>query len=169
MAGNFRLIIILFVFVSCVNLKEEKIITAKEIINQNIEILIDNPSYFDIENNQNAVFLNRNIAKIDSENAKELFVDKFHLKDKLNPILFKLDYIPIDKVGNYSVILTDSIKVDDKINVQIANVFVNEDNTYACMEIITQHGIAAKFVLYFFSKTNKNKWLFIDKKVIAVG
>lgn len=169
MVGNFKFMVLLFICISCINIEKQKI-TATEIITQNIDILLENPKYFDTDNTEKTIFLNKEIIGIDSDLAKNIFVKKFNLnKNNIQPILFSLNSLHINSIDGYNVSIQNGIaNLNDKITFQFANVFISENGKYSCVEVISQRGIGAKFILYLFQK-DKNKWLLVEKKIIALG
>lgn len=171
MVGNFKLLMILLYCLSCKNIETQKANIIKEAINENIGVLIENPQYFDIENKEDTVYLSKSIVRMNNyDEIKNIFSNRFNLHNNdLQPILLNLNVIPISDVNGYKVsLIEDTQYLDNKITFQFANAFINEDMNYFCIEVISQHGIGSKFMLYLFRK-DKSKWLLVEKKLIAIG
>ena len=175
MVGNFKyfaFIVLYITLFSCQN-KKEKSQLGKELITENLPILLDDLDYFNISENPLSVGIYHYVGenKSDQTMVIEKFQNKFNTN---NEEIFKnqieIEKIP-KKIGNHSVFLnTDNTfrKQRDIINVSFVNFIISKNNQYASIEVIKSLGSGVKFEIYHF-KQNNGKWIFVGKEIIGLG
>jgi hypothetical protein len=175
MVGNFKyfaFIVLYIALFSCQN-KKEKNQLGRELITENLPILMDDLDYFDVSETPLSVGIYQYVGEIKSDQSMVIkkFQNKFNtnneeiLKDQI-----KIEKIP-KKIGNHSVFLnTDNTfhKKKDIINISFVNFIISKNKQYASIEVVKSLGSGAKFEIYYF-KQNGNKWSFIGKEIIALG
>ncbi|MGH1518078.1 hypothetical protein [Chryseobacterium sp. JK1] len=176
MVGNFKYFVFILLHItlfSCQN-KKEKSKLGKELISENLPILLDNLDYFKVSGTPHlsaGIYQYVGEVKSDQTMVIEKFQNRFNLNnEKIFNGPIKIGKIP-QKIGNHSVFLnTENAfgKRSDIINISFVNFIISENNQYASIEVIKSLGSGAKFEIYYF-KQNNGKWIFVGKEVIGVG
>jgi len=177
MAGNFKVLFLILLMLSCESRQKNNDQTAINIIDQNFEILMDSISYFDLSkmpknaiNDNIVVNLNAEVMAMDVQESIEMFKAKFKLKQrKIDPIFFKIKKIPVDRVDNYPInVVSSTPKNHNSVNVNFVNFLIDNSNKFASITVIKDRGIGTKFEIYYFKQIN-GKWMFDGKELLALG
>ncbi|WP_123902278.1 hypothetical protein [Chryseobacterium arthrosphaerae] len=175
MVGNFKYFVFILFYItlfSCQN-KQEKSQLGKELITENLPILLDNLDYFDVSESPLSVGIYQYVGEIKSDQniVIEKFQNKFNLNDEeISEYEIKLEKIP-KKIGNHFVFLnTDNAfhKKSSMINISFVNLIISKNNKYASIEVVKSLGSGAKFEIYHFKQDN-GKWIFAGKEIIGLG
>jgi len=175
MAGNFKYLIILFLYLSsfsCEN-KATKVQLGNKLISENLNVLLDDLKYFSTSDEPLSVGVYQYIGtnKSDQEIAIKKFEDKFGLTDeKIIKEPIKLEKLP-QRINHYPTFLdTDNRfqKKDNVIKVSFVNLMISSSNQYAAIEVIKSLGHGVKIELYYFKQVD-GKWVFDSKEVLALG
>lgn len=175
MVGNFKYFAFILLYItlfSCQN-KKEKSQLGKELITENLPILLDDLDYFDLSENPSSVGIYQYVGEIkpDQKIVIEKFQNRFNLNgEEIFKYQIKIEKIP-KKIGVYSISLnTDNgfHKKSDMINISFVNFIISKNNKYASIEVVKSLGSGAKFEIYHF-KQNNSKWMFVGKEIIGLG
>ncbi|WP_185288677.1 hypothetical protein [Chryseobacterium lactis] len=172
---NFKYLVFFFIYVSCISCqnKEKKIQLGKELISENLPVLLDGLGYFKIAEETLTASVYQYVGRMDpdQETVIEKFQDKFHLRNQeIFDRVIKLENIP-KKIDDYPIFIkTDygAQKQRNVIEVVLGNLIISKDNQYAAIEVIKSLGIGAKFEIYYFKQVN-GKWVPDGNEVIALG
>lgn len=175
MVGNFKYFVFILLYTtlfSCQN-KQDKSQLGKELITENLPILLDNLDYFDVSESPLSVGIYQYVGEIKSDQKMviEKFQKKFNLNDDEMPeYQIKIEKIP-QKIGNYSIFLNkdnEFHKKSNMINISFVNLIISKNNKYASIEVVKSLGSGAKFEIYHFKQDN-GKWIFAGKEIIGLG
>ncbi|MFZ4929543.1 hypothetical protein [Chryseobacterium sp. Mn2064] len=161
-----------FSLFSCQNSEKTDEI-GKELILENLPVLLDNLDYFNTNDTPLSVGIYQYVGEIKSDQKIVLknFQNRFNLNnEKIFNGQIKIRKIPV-KIGNYSLFLDKDNafqKRTDVINISFVNPIISKNNQYACIEVVKSLGSGAKFEIYYFKQKN-GKWIFVEKEVIALG
>jgi hypothetical protein len=175
MGGKFKIIGALIFALLC-NCKKQMSIenSARELISQNINVLIDSVESFDMSKIQRPKkFRNIKVEKITVGLLDSILIEKSDLnafvkKSKTNflqfnikeddLINFKANYkINIVKINNYDI---------NVLFIRLSNLTVSEDE--ASIIVTKVRGISMIKNRYFFKK-KKEEWVFIRKEMVSMG
>lgn len=181
MVGNFKILLLFLCLISCVKTdNKEKI--AEDLVNQNIQIMLDSVSYFDLSKMN--VISNENkkekleVSIIDNVMIHEFneatlykFNKKFKIKENnIKPIFLKIKKLPINNIDGYPIKLISKISQSNanSVNIELANLLLDESNEFSCITVIKSRGIGTRIEIYYFEHRN-NKWVFVGKELLALG
>lgn len=179
MIGNFKIVVIMVFILFCSCKKQNKEVVGRELINQNINILLDSIESFDVskmrvkqvsikdfKNYKPVIIEQIKIGLLDSilieddKNLKILNQEKllkFNLQ-KSDLINFKSEYkISIVKVNNYDTNI---------LFVRFSNFNIGHDK--ASIEVTKIIGISMLSNKYYFEKQN-GIWVFKKKEFLGMG
>ncbi len=186
MVGNFKLIIIIIIFItlnSCYK-KENFSLEGAKIVNSHIEVLLDSIEFFDwtkipisaeFKNETRKKFnyelidsvgFDVNIYPLFNKNLKKhydnIFTNSNIIKLKLNPTIlsrFKKKNLTLSKKKSNDIYV---------LSIIFSNLIISVDGTFASLVVTKSCGISMTKDIYFFEKID-SVWVFKEKINIVIG